>query len=186
MLIAPRHDLRRQIVDLMIGKLNTRLLQRIAHAIRQLAAAGIVQIAAYRSPDDRTFSPAYRGRSGGFSPASRSSAPSVPISTSLELILEGLHAGRIGQSFGKSGANLFNRRRRGKTHRHQHAAFEFNAIARTAMQIRLTIPATDSTKEAMMNGHLYRRKSKFVCLNNSIDHCPPVTGPNRATPYDTG
>ena len=37
----------------------------------------------------------------------------------------------------------------------------------------------------MMNGHFFPRKSKFVFLNNSIDHCPPALvsesrEPNRA------
>ena len=50
---------------------------------------------------------------------------------------------------------------------------------------KLTKPAAVNTSEAMMKGHLYPRKSKFVFLNNSIYHCPPVFGPNGAIVADT-
>jgi hypothetical protein len=43
---------------------------------------------------------------------------------------------------------------------------------------RLINPATERMIDAIMNGHFFPRKSKFVFLNNSIRHClPNLAGP---------
>ena len=38
------------------------------------------------------------------------------------------------------------------------------------------MPATESTREAVMKGHLWPKKSKFVFLKISMQHAVPVPG----------